>query len=208
MLENKIELSTIELIKNALPGAYSYSEYRRIVEKLSEEGSSTGLNPTEALVNYTQLNHKRMKRWDKTFRFNEEQEKVLKDSRQRQLWIVLTESWCGDAAPSIPVMNKISALAEGITLRILLRDEHPELMQRFLTNGAMSIPKLIAIEEDTYEVIGDWGPRPRKATAMVEEFKKENGSLTPEFKEGLQKWYNTDKGQSTTEDLLELLTLK
>jgi len=32
-----------------------------------------------------------------------------------------------------------------------------------------------------------------------------HGTITPEFKEILQQWYNKDKGQSTIEDLVKLL---
>ncbi len=42
-------------------------------------------------------------------------------------------------------------------------------MNRFLTNGAMSIPKLIAIDDENEEVIGEWGPRSAAATKLVED---------------------------------------
>ncbi len=89
-----------------------------------------------------------------------------------------------------------------------MRDENPELMNLFKTNGTLSIPKLIMVDEQSKEVINSWGPRPTKATKMVEDYKKENGELTPEFKQDLQLWYNKDKGQNILDDLMELLTLK
>jgi len=46
------------------------------------------------------------------------------------------------------------------------------------------------------------------AQQMVVDYKNEHGTLTPEFKEELQVWYNKDKGQSMLNDLLELLALK
>ena len=55
------------------------------------------------------------------------------------------------------------------------------------------------------EVINTFGPRPSKATQLVNDFKAKHGTLTPEFKEELQHWYNTDKGQNTINDLLNLL---
>ena len=124
------------------------------------------------------------------------------------LWLVLTESWCGDAAPSIPVMNKIAESAAKITFKVALRDENLELMDLFRTNGTLSIPKLIMLDEQRLKVLNSWGPRPTKATKMVEVYKKENGELTPEFKQDLQLWYNKDKGQNILDDLMELLTLK
>jgi hypothetical protein len=85
------------------------------------------------------------------------------------------------------------------------RDKNPELINAFLTNGAQSIPKLIVLDNNTNRIIGEWGPRPSTATDMVNSYKKEHGSLSPEFKQDLQVWYNKDKGVSVAEDLTKLL---
>jgi len=105
-------------------------------------------------------------------------------------------------------MNKISTFNDAIDLRIVLRSDHPELMDAFLTNGKMAIPKLIVIDKETSEVLGTWGPLPTKATIMANDYKELHGSLSPEFKEDLQQWFNRDKGQDTLADLQQLLTLK
>jgi hypothetical protein len=197
--------STDTLIEKSYAKAISYTEYRTLVAQLAGEGKSTGPDQSEALTNYTQLNDRRMKRWDKTLKFNEVTvEKILKVDR-KITWLVLTESWCGDASPALPVMNKISELNSNISLKIILRDENIDLMNRFLTHGGMSIPKLIAVDDATGNVTGDWGPRSKAATILVEDYKSEHGKLTAEFKEDLQVWYNKDKGQSVLNDLLNLL---
>ena len=90
-------------------------------------------------------------------------------------------------------------------MRIVLRDDNVDLMNMFLTNGSKSIPKLIMIDAASMEVVSTFGPRPTIAAKMVSDFKNEHGSLTPEFKENLQIWYNKDKGQSTIKDLTEIL---
>jgi len=197
--------STEALIQKGLQRSMSYQEYRTLVAQLAAEGKTTGQAQSESLIEYTKLNDRRMKRWDKTLKFGAEaQEKITKFS-DKTTWLVLTESWCGDASPSLPVMHKITELNPNISLRIILRDEHLELMDRFLTNGAMSIPKLIAIDEVKEEVVADWGPRSTAATKLVEDYKTEHGKLTAEFKQDLQVWYNKDKGQSVIEDLTGLL---
>ncbi|QCX02433.1 thioredoxin family protein [Aggregatimonas sangjinii] len=185
--------------------AMSYAQYRELVERLAVAGQSTGPEQTEALAQYTQLNHRRMKRWDKTLKFGDLQTEAIKEMDQKMTWLVLTESWCGDASPALPVMHRITELNPNISLHIALRDEHPEVMDLFLTNGGRSIPKLIAIDEKTGKVIGDWGPRSEAATILVETHKAQHGSILPEFKEELQQWYNKDKGQSILKDLLHLL---
>jgi hypothetical protein len=103
------------------------------------------------------------------------------------------------------IMNKITELNENIDFKVILRNENLELMNRFLYNGTKSIPRLIMLDTETKEVLADWGTRPSEATLMAEEFRALNGKLTPEFKEGLQLWYNGDKGQNTLEDLTRLL---
>lgn len=197
-----------DLIRDSLYNAMSYYEYRKLVDELAKLGKTTGNEQQESLINYTQLNSKRMKRWDKTFKLPDSAKERIEKWTKPVLWLVLTESWCGDAAPSIPIMNKIAETSNKIDFKILLRDQNPELMNLFRTNGTLSIPKLIMLDEQRLEVLNSWGPRPTKATKMVEIYKKENGELSPEFKQDLQLWYNKDKGQNILADLMELLTLK
>ncbi len=197
--------TTKEVIQVSLPTAISYTSYRTLVAQLAEEGKSTGPEQTETLINFTLLNDRRMKRWDKTLKFNDEVLGKIAAIKTKTTWAVLTESWCGDASPALPVMHKIAELNPNISLQIILRDENVELMNRFLTNGGMSIPKLIAIDDKTHEPIGSWGPRSTNATQLVEDYKAEHGQLTAEFKQDLQIWYNKDKGQSVLEDLLALM---
>ncbi len=193
------------IIEESLVKATSYQEYRTLVENLVTEGKSTGELQTEALSNYSMLNNKRMQRLDKTTKLTEEAIAEIKAYNGNVTWLVLTESWCGDAAQTMPVINKVAELNDNITLKVVLRDENEALMNAFLTNGGKSIPKLIAIDNTSGNVLGDWGPRPSNATKMVNDYKAEHGKLTPEFKKDLQVWYNKDKGQNTIEDLLRLV---
>lgn len=197
-----------DTLVTALGNSYSYEEYRNLVEKLAAEGKSTGPVQTEALANYTQLNDRRMKRWDKTLRFSEEAVSKITAVSKKMTWTVLTESWCGDASPALPVMNKIAELNPNIELRVVLRDENTDLMNQFLTNGGMSIPKLIVRDDVSNEVVADWGPRSANATKLVEDHKAVYGMIKPEFKQDIQVWYNKDKGQSILADLLLLLPLE
>ncbi|MBU2995567.1 thioredoxin family protein [Cellulophaga baltica] len=209
MLENNnIVKDTTTIIEDSLPKAISYEEYRTMVAKLVEEKKATGIVQTEALTNYTMLNDKRMKRLDKTTKFSDEAIAKIEAFNNKVTWLVLTESWCGDAAQTMPVMNKMANLNDNIDFKVVLRDENTELMNLFLTNGGMSIPKLVMLDSETNEVLGDWGPRPSEATKMVEDYKNTHGTLTPEFKKDLQMWYTKDKGQNTLNDILTSFFLK
>lgn len=194
------------LVANHIDKGISYEDYRAMVSKHVAEGTSTGPTQTEALSQYTLLNDSRMRRLDKTTKVSKEITEKFENFKGNQTWIVLTESWCGDAAQTMPAMQKLAVLNDGIELKVLLRDDNLELMDQFLTNGGMSIPKLIIFDNDRNEVIADWGPRPSIATTMVNDYKEKNGALTPEFKKDLQVWYNRDKSQNTLNDLSQLIS--
>ena len=200
-----IEKPKEQIVKEALPKAISYSGYRQLIDDHTANETSTGPDQTEALTNYTMLNQRRMKRLDKTTKLQEADIARIKEFKGDVTWLVITESWCGDAAQTMPVMQKIAELSDGIDIKVVLRDENLELMDAFLYNGGRSIPKLIAIDNTSGDLLGDWGPRPSEATQLVNDYKEAHGKLTPEFKEDLQVWYNKDKGQSTVKDLLNLL---
>lgn len=200
-----ITMTKNELIQQGIKDSYTYNEYRTLVSDLLEDGKSTGHEQSEALTNYSMLNDRRMKRLDKTIKLDPSIEEQFVKTESDQTWLVLTEGWCGDAAHSLPVLNKLAQLNEGIDLKIVLRDDHDELMGHFLTNGGKSIPKLIVVDNKTNEVVNSWGPRPSVATHMVQEYKATHGKLDPEFKQDLQIWYNKNKGVNISEDLADLL---
>ncbi|MCK0146356.1 thioredoxin family protein [Arenibacter sp. F26102] len=207
-MEQTVKRTKREVVQDGLKGAMAYEDYRLMVANLAIAGKSTGSVQSQELGNYTILNDQRMKRLDKTIKIDADSESKIKEVDQKITWLVLTESWCGDAAQTIPVMNKIASRNKNISLRLVLRDENLELMEQFLSNGAMAIPKLISIDDATGKIIGEWGSRPSTAAKMVQDHKKEHGNLSPEFKQDLQIWYNKDKGQNTVSDLLSLLFLE
>ena len=193
------------IIKESINRSISYQDYRDLVKQLADDESNSGLEKTEALANYTKLNDSRMKRWDKTLKVSKESQQVLSDFNLKITWLVITESWCGDAAHVMPVLNKIAELSSNIDIKIVLRDENPELMDMFLTNGSRAIAKVIMIDNETGDVLNTYGPRPSEATNYVNNFKAKHVNLTPEFKEDLQHWYNKDKGQNIIMDVVEML---
>ncbi|ALM09318.1 thioredoxin [Sediminicola sp. YIK13] len=197
-----------KLISKGISQALSYSEYRLLMDQLVLRSGTTGLEQTQMYIDYTKLNQQRMKRLDKMLKLPEEIKVKIGKSSLKMTWLVLSESWCGDAAQTIPVINKLAVSNPNISLKIIQRDEHMELMQHFLTQGSRSIPKLLAIDSISNDILWTWGPRPSKAAQLAHEYKKEHGELTPQFKEELQVWYNKDKGKNTMSDLLHLLSLE
>lgn len=130
---------------------------------------------------------------------------TISSLQNKHTWLVLTESWCGDAAQILPLLNKLAELNSNIDLRLILRDESIALMDNFLTNGGRSIPKLIMLNEQQ-EVIGSWGPRPVEAQTFYNQWRNDpNQSPYKEFQVEMQKWYLKDKGISTFREIREIL---
>jgi len=193
------------IIKQSLERSQSYQEYRDLVKALVVQESTSGNEKTENLVEYTRLNDRRMKRWDKTLKVSNDFKTKIAEFKEKVTWLVITESWCGDAAHIMPAINKVAELNENISFKTVLRDENEALMDLFLTNGSKSVPKLVMIDDASGEVVSTFGPRPNVATQLVNDYIAEFGALTPEFKQDLQVWYNKDKGESIIEDLTQML---
>ncbi len=191
-----------QIINKSLENSFSYPGYMELLEKLVKKDDTTGETTSER-INFTKLNFNRIKRINKTLEFSYEEKEFFKNISTPQKWLVILESWCADGAQTIPVLNKITETSDKIDLRIVLRDENPELMDEFLTNGSRSIPKLIILNENR-EVIAHWGPRSAEATKMVEAYKQEFGKIDTAFKIQLQIWYNKDRGKSIIKELIEI----
>ncbi len=193
-----------EIIKASLIKGISYTAYVELVNRLVAEEATTGTEQTQQRIDFTKLNASRMRRLDKTLVIPEQSKQVFQDMKEKQTWFVLIESWCADGAQTIPVLNKIAEVSPAINLKILLRDDNPEFMDLFLTNGTRSIPKLIITDNDS-NVLNTWGPRSKVATSMVLAYKKENGKIDDTFKKSLQVWYNKNKGEAIIDDLVNIV---
>jgi hypothetical protein len=188
------------LMEKSINKAIDYKQYNLLFKQLVEEGRTTG-EETQEKIDYTKLNFSRTKRLDKTAKISEEALEVFKNISVKQTWLIISEPWCGDAAQTLPFLNKIAQLSENIDLKIVLRDENPELMNHFLTNGSQSIPIVIMLD-GALNVINTFGPRSNAATKLVTDYKTEHGVIDDAFKEMLQNWYNNDKGVSVVKDVL------
>jgi hypothetical protein len=193
-----------QIIANAIQNALSYSAYRELVQHLLKEGKSTGPVQSEVLTHYSELNEVRMNRVEKTVSLTEDDKIMLANLSQNQLWVVISEGWCGDAAQILPVINKMAEASSKVDFKVVLRDENEDFMQLFLTNGSKSIPKLIVLNPETLEVLHTWGPRPKGAVDVIEFYKKTEGSVNENAKIALQKWYAKDKGREIIDEVAAL----
>ena len=116
--------------------------------------------------------------------------------------LILSEDWCGDAVNTVPLIARIAAASPKVDLRVLARDENPDLMDTHLTNGARSIPIAIVYDAD-FQERGWWGPRP----SVLQEWVMGPGKALPKdekYRE-IRRWYARDRGRSTYEEVLRLL---
>lgn len=116
--------------------------------------------------------------------------------------LVIAEDWCGDASNVIPVVARWAETLPGVELRILRRDQHPELMDRYLTDGSRSIPIVIVLDGHFRE-LGHWGPRPAELQAWVLAH-KDAIPKDERYKE-VRRWYARDHGETTIRELLAVL---
>jgi hypothetical protein len=185
---------------------FTYEDYSALLDELVAKNLTTGPKQSETLSHFTKLNRQRMRRLDKTVTLLPEAVDAAASVRRRMIWLVITEGWCGDAAQNVPIIEKIARASRAIETRYVLRDENLELMDEHLTNGARSIPKLVALDAETHEVLGTWGARTAAAQSLYASLKSADAPKD-EMMEALQRWYIEDHGVSIQREFVELIRL-
>jgi hypothetical protein len=117
--------------------------------------------------------------------------------------LALSEDWCGDAVNALPFVARWAEAVPGMELRVLSRDENPELMDAHLTDGrSRSIPVVMVLDAAGEEV-GWWGPRPRELqTWVLGEGRTLEGD---ERYKVVRRWYARDKGRTVVEEILRIM---
>ena len=188
---------TRELIDNAM----NYARYRADIE--GRIAAPPAGEQADKMLPYMRKHASMMAAFDLSYRVSDLMRAALNEARPA-IWLVLTEGWCGDAAYSCPLFAAIEkAAADKIKLRFLLRDQHPDLMDAHLTDGARSIPKLICLSPELHE-LGSWGPRPAQLHEQVREW-KDAGLTLKELIPKVHDWYMADDTRSMQSELAELV---
>jgi len=95
--------------------------------------------------------------------------------------VVLAEDWCGDVIANLPVLGRLAKDSGKLEVRIFLRDQNDDIMQRYLNKGQFkSIPVLVFFDEDFRE-LGHWIERPASVTEVRAKRRKEIFKAHPEF---------------------------
>jgi hypothetical protein len=193
----------MKITKELFEHAMDFETYDKHVKELFALGKTTGDNQTQNYIDFTKLGIQRVKRGLKTTTIEDKVIETLNRTKAIN-WLVITEAWCGDAANSLPIIVKLAEARKDINLKLILRDSNSEVMNSYLTNGAKAIPVVIFLDDDFNE-LALWGPRPEPAQKMALENKAHPVMSQQDFNIALQKWYISDKSQTTQHEFQDIL---
>jgi hypothetical protein len=197
-------MTPVEIYNKVIQKGISYSQYNEMTRKMLETTNPDEL-PSAQKENYghAKLNTARSSRVEKTYSPSQAIKDAMGTITEPQVWMVITENWCGDSAQNLPAIVKIAELNPLVELKIILRDDNPEIMEEFLTNGTKSIPILAAIKKEG-EILFKWGPRPAGAVEVIKQAKAE-GLEKEKMYERLHLWYAKDKSKELESEFTRLV---
>jgi len=120
--------------------------------------------------------------------------------------LIISELHCSDSTALLAALKKYFE-DERVDFRFALRSENPELMQRFLTNGAQAIPIVIILDNEG-NYLERFGPRPKAAQDIFEKYRQDINEGRIERKEVSKKirnFYARDKGNAILQEFSEKL---
>ena len=97
--------------------------------------------------------------------------------------LALAEDWCGDVVANLPILGKLAQEAGTLDLRVFLRDQNKDLMQKYLNQGKFESIPVFAFFDDAFNEIGVFTERPASVTERRAEQRKQIHAEHPEFGE-------------------------
>ncbi len=114
--------------------------------------------------------------------------------------LVLNADWCLDSASTVPTLARLAEVVPGVAMRVLDRDQFPEVMAAYLTDGTRSIPLAILLDRNLRE-LGRWGPRPKELQNWVRV--QMTGMSSESLQREARRWYVADRGNAALREILE-----
>ncbi|MDT9723039.1 thioredoxin family protein [Paenibacillus sp. ClWae2A] len=133
-----------------------------------------GLPPKDFIESMTKNQSEFQANYDSFTWLNEEDREFFESLNHRDdlRVLILAADWCGDVVRNIPVVFQALEIS-GIPTEVLIMENHPEVMDEFLTMGGRSVPVVIFADTGGH-VLGQWGPRPQHVQEVMIEFKRLN----------------------------------
>ena len=184
----------------------NYQQYYNLTKSEVESAILDQLNEEQKKRHEDKkLNLHRMTRIEKHYSVSEELKNLILKIEKSQTWMIISETWCGDSAQNIPFFAKVAELNLNIDLRLIMRDENPDVMDLYLTNGTRSIPILVSFDDSGNEIFR-WGPRPEEGKKLFADLKAQ-GLDKSIILEKLHLWYGRNRGSALESELKELLKM-
>lgn len=155
------------------------------------EAPLRGLTREERIYRfYSRYNWDRMKRVESLYSVDEGFSAILARDSGPQTWLFITENWCADAAYALPVVRQAAETRGDVDLRFLMRDDNLDVMERYLSGKARSIPVLAVFDSSGKELLR-WGSKPA-ALAKHREDLKAGGADGQELSAASVAWYEAN----------------
>ena len=152
---------------------------------------------------YSKYNDERSQRVQSAYKMSDALKEQIGQIDEPQLWMILTEDWCVDSAYALPIIYAAASRNSKINIRILPRDANLDIMDRYLTNEARSIPKLVIFSMEGEELI-EWGPRPAALQSLRAEM-KESGEPGNIISQKSVEWYESGGWCEVESELIHAL---
>lgn len=119
----------------------------------------------EQFVDRAQKNRGRMRKFYDSFDPDEDTLAFFNGRTPLQV-LVIAEDWCPDVVQNVALLSRIADDVPGMEVSITARDDNPELMDAFLTDGKRRIP-VIGFYDMTFRELGCWTGRCKDADDWI-----------------------------------------
>lgn len=179
----------------------SFESYLHNIEKKIEAPEKHDLD--EEKIQKCKLSLERAEQIMQNYFPDSDHENILNEKNFNGKILIIAEDWCGDCSQAIPVIKKF--FEEKNAVKILYRDENPDLMKLFLTSGSESVPIVIILDVKS-DIICHWGPRTAFGFELLAKYKNDPEKFPKEmFLSELQEYYETNKGFDIIDEIVSLL---
>jgi len=95
--------------------------------------------------------------------------------------LALAEDWCGDVIANLPVLGVLGRESGTLDVRVFLRDQNTDLMQRYLNQGKYESIPVFAFFDYAFNELGVFTERPASVTERRAQQRKQIHAEHPEF---------------------------
>jgi thiol-disulfide isomerase/thioredoxin len=95
--------------------------------------------------------------------------------------VAIVEDWCKDSRDALPVLDALLAASPGSQLRVVRRDEHPDLMRAYLKDGRFAAIPVFIFLDAGFNELARYVERPDSVTRLRRAEREEIARRDPRF---------------------------